>query len=55
MELTKQDKKYKEYLSLQKKLGRILDLIKKEPLIKLKKPYQQGWIISYAVSERFTA
>ncbi len=51
MQLNKHEEKYKEYLKLKKRYNKVWDLLKDEPLIKLDKPYQSGWIISYVAAD----
>lgn len=49
------DKKYKEFLKLEKRYNELWDLISKQPLIKLEKPYTKGWVISYVLKEDIPA
>lgn len=54
MKSTKQEKKYKQYLKLIKEYNEVCDLIRKEPLIELEEPYQDGWILSYRLSDNIS-
>lgn len=49
--LDQEELKYKEYLKLQKRKDELSKKINKLPNVKLDKPYQSGWIISYDVRE----
>jgi len=46
MLLNKQDKKYKEYLRMEKELSDLREKLYKLPLIPLPEPYQKGWLIT---------
>jgi len=46
MLLNKQDKKYKEYLRMEKELDDLREKLYKLPLIPLSEPYQKGWLIT---------
>lgn len=54
MKSSKQEKKYKQYLKLIKEYNEVVDLIRKEPLIELEEPYQDGWILSYRLSDNIS-
>lgn len=47
MLLNKHDLKYKRFLKLQERVDELWKEIQKVPLVKLKEPYQRGWIVSY--------
>lgn len=47
MLLHKHDLKYKKFLKLQRRVDELWQQIRKIPLVKLKEPYQKGWIVTY--------
>lgn len=47
MLLHKHDLKYKKFLKLQARVDELWKQICKVPLVKLKEPYQKGWIVTY--------
>ncbi len=49
--LNKEDLKYKEFIKLQTRLMKLWEKLKDLPNIKLKEPYQRGWIIKYDVRD----
>jgi hypothetical protein len=49
--LNKEELKYKEFLKLQKKIDKLWEKLKAMPNVKLKEPYQRGWIIKYDVRD----
>jgi len=51
MELDKHEKKYKEYVRMQKRCDELWREIRKLPLIELDEPYQKGWIIKLELRE----
>lgn len=43
--LNKYDKKYKDYLKLERDIDKLEKKLRKLPLVKLKEPFQKGWIV----------
>lgn len=47
MQLHKTDLKYKKFLKLERKMDELWKQIQNTPSVKLKEPYQKGWIVTY--------
>lgn len=52
MKLNPQEKKYKEYLKIQRRLDELYQKRRKAIKTPLKEPYQKGWIISFNLSKQ---
>ncbi len=49
--LNKEDLKYKEFIKLRTKLNKLYDKLRSLPNVKLKEPYQRGWVIKYDIRD----
>lgn len=51
MNLNKQEKRYKEWIAIGKEWDEIREKLRKLPLVELKEPYQNGWILTFDFRE----
>lgn len=51
MNLNKQEKQYKEWIGIIEEINRIREELRKLPLIELKEPYQNGWVLSFELRD----
>ncbi len=49
--LNKEDFKYKEFIKLQAAHNKLWEKLRNMPKVKLKEPYQRGWIVKYDVRD----